>query len=168
MSEEKPPTGCYVAMGCAGAVIVVIGLMFVALFYFGFVQRGGVYDAMRVQLAQGQLNQLVPYIELYRTQRGAYPDTLEQVAEIIPANTAVMIQDVSFVQIGPNGRLYHYERVGDDHYILRGVGADGAPFTGDDIIPNGFSNGGVGLLLEKPAAAPNSPTPEPAPATVEP
>jgi hypothetical protein len=168
MSEEKPPTGCYVAMGCVGAVIVVFALMFVALFYFGFVQRGGVYDAMRVQLAQGQLNQLVPYIELYRTQRGAYPDTLEQVAEIIPANTAVMIQDVSIVQVGPNGRLYHYERAGDDHYILRSVGADGAPFTEDDIIPNGFPSGGVGLLLEKPAAAPNSSTNEPTPEVVQP
>jgi hypothetical protein len=133
--------------------------MFAALFYFGFVQRGGVYDDLRAQLTQTQLNQLVPYIELYRTQRGAYPDSLEQVAELIPANTPVMIQDTSMMQVGPTGRLYYYERVGEDHYILRSVGADGAPFTNDDIVPNGFQSGGVGLLLEKPAATLDMPEP---------
>jgi hypothetical protein len=146
-------------MGCFGALIVAVVLMFAALFYFGFVQRGGVYDGLRAQLAQTQLNQLVPYIELYRTQRGSYPDSLEQVAEIIPSNVPVMIYDASIVQVGPGGRLYHYERVGDNHYVLRSAGMDGLPFTDDDIAPDGFSSGGVGLLLEVPAAEQDSPVP---------
>ncbi len=157
MSDKGPPTGCYVALGCLGALVVAVALMFVALFYFGFAQRGGVYDGLRAQLAQGQLNQLVPYIELYRTQRGGYPNSLEQVAEIIPSNVPVMIYDASIVQVGPGSRLYHYERVGDDHYVLRSAGQDGVPFTDDDIVPDGFSDGGVGLLLNRPEAEPSPP-----------
>jgi hypothetical protein len=149
MSEEKPPAGCYVALGCAGAVLVALMIMFGSLYYFGFVQRGGVYDGLRAQLAQGQLNQLVPYVEMYRTQRGVYPESLDQVAPLIPSNVPVGIHDASSMAVD---RIHHYERVGGANYILRSVGADGVPFTSDDIVPDGFPNGGVGLLLERPAA----------------
>jgi len=49
------------AIGAGG-----IGFSFVlygALFYFGFAQRGGVYDDLRVKLAQTSINSLVPSIE---------------------------------------------------------------------------------------------------------
>jgi hypothetical protein len=34
-------------------------IIFGSLFYFGFVQRGGIYDNLRVKLAQSGLNSLV-------------------------------------------------------------------------------------------------------------
>ena len=135
--------------------------MFGALFYFGFVQRGGVYDSLRAGLAQSQLNELVPYIELYHAQHTDYPETLEQVAAIIPANTPVMIQDSSAPPDQP--RTYYYKRLDAQHYILRSVGADGIPFTNDDIVPNGYGAVRTGLVLERPAtispASPPSPSP---------
>jgi hypothetical protein len=156
VSEPDPPKGCFVAMGCAGAlaaIAVLIAFAFVALFYFGFVQRGGVYDDLRVKLAQSQLNQLIPYIEMYRSRHGAYPDNLEQVAELVPENTPVMIHDASAPPTGPS-RPYHYERVGEEHFILRSVGADGVAFTDDDIVPDGYVGGQTGLVLERAVAPP--------------
>lgn len=163
VSDSRPPSGCIVALGCAGALVVMVAFGFAALFYFGFVQRGGVYDELRVQLAESQLNLLVPYIEMYRSRHGAYPESLEQVAEMIPANTPVMIQDASSPPLGPT-RTYYYERVGEAHYLPRSVGADGSPFTEDDIVPNGFEAGQTGLVLERPAASSPAPPSETAPA----
>ncbi len=158
MSEEQAPRGCYVATGCLVAVaiaVVLIGLTFAALFYFGFVQRGGVYDSLRVQLAQSQLSQLVPYIELYHTQNGVYPERIERVADVIPEGIPITVWDATEVSLGGDqDRAYHYQRVGAEHYILRGVGADGVVFTDDDILPSGYEQTRTGLLLERPPAAP--------------
>jgi len=149
MAEPNSLKGWHVALGCAGGLVVVITLLFSALFYFGFVQRGGVYDDLRIQLAQSQLNQLVPYIELYSAQQGQYPEHLEQVAELIPANIPVFINDASSPPLG-TPRNYHYEKLPDDKYVLRSVGADGVPFTDDDIAPNGYEDGETGLSIDRP------------------
>ena len=154
MSKGETPKGLYVAAGCLAAVViaaVLLAVMFGSLFYFGFVQRGGVYDGLRAQLAVSQLNQLVPFVEMYRTRHGAYPDSIEQVAEIIPERTPVVIHDTTVVPMGEQPRLFYYERVGEAGYILRGVGADGEAFTADDIVPDGYPPGSSGLLLERPA-----------------
>jgi len=47
-------------------------------------------------------------------------------------------------------RYFYYERVGTDHYYLRGVGPDGRPFTADDILPQVQLTPGskLGLLIE--------------------
>jgi len=49
--------------------------------------------------------------------------------------------------------LFYYERSGDAHYYLRGVGNDGKAFTADDILPNieQTENSKIGLLLQKEA-----------------
>src|SRR5262245_31267122 len=165
MSEGETPKGVYVAAGCLGAVAiagVLVAFMFASLFYFGFVQRGGVYDALRAQLAVSQLNELVPFVEMYRSRHGTYPDNLEQLAEIIPERTPVSIYDASTAPGAPF-RPFYYERVGDTGYILRGLGADGEAFTADDILPDGYPPGSSGLLLERPAPpameAPNASAP---------
>ena len=65
------------------ALIASLGMLctvalYGALFYFGFVQRGGVYDELRQQLTVNTLSTLVSEIEFYRLQHGAYPESLEQ------------------------------------------------------------------------------------------
>src|SRR5947209_6723444 len=50
-----------VLLGSGGITFTLV--LYGGLFYFGFVQRGGVYDHLRVQLAQSQLNALVPAVE---------------------------------------------------------------------------------------------------------
>lgn len=126
-------------------------LIYSALFYFGFAQRGGVYDDLRVKLAQSTLNSLVPSIEFYRTQNGKYPESLKILQDSLPKNGFVTVFDPSVVEFGGKPRYFFYERVGDDHYYLRGFGADGKPFTGDDIVPQIELQPGskIGLLLEQ-------------------
>ncbi|MES2835589.1 MAG: hypothetical protein V4707_12875 [Pseudomonadota bacterium] len=144
-----------VLLGALG-ILFTIGI-YSALFYFGFVQRGGVYDGLRAQLAVSQLNQLVPYVELYKQQNGRYPASLKDVAGVIPPNTPVMINDPSHVDVS-TPREFFYQQFGDDHYYLRGLGLDGQPFTADDILPEAMP--ATGLLIEAQPAPIEPPAPQ--------
>lgn len=143
----RRPGGRRVAWtGAAGIAFSV--LLYGGLFYFGFVQRGGVYDHLRARLAQEQLNDLVPRIEFYRLQHGRYPEDLDALRGEGGGLNPVMIMDPSTV----SPRAFFYRRVGDGHYYLRGLGPDGEPFTADDIVPTVAPAGGsrIGLLPDPP------------------
>lgn len=136
-----------IGAGGIGFSLVLYG----ALFYFGFAQRGGVYDDLRVKLAQTSINSLVPSIEFYKTQNGKYPESLKVLQESLPKESFVSVFDPTVVEFGGQPKYFFYERVDEDHYYLRGLGADGKPFTADDIVPQVSSApaGKGGLLLER-------------------
>ena len=54
-------------IGACGIATTVV--VYGALFYFGFHQRGGIYDDLRAKLAQSSINSLVPSIELGVTRK---------------------------------------------------------------------------------------------------
>jgi hypothetical protein len=122
-------------------------LLYGGLWYFGMMQRGGVYDALRGHLAQTQLNQLVQSIEFYKIGHGTYPASLEELRKANPNGTFIV--DPTDVSFKLHRRFFYYERVGTDHYYLRSVGPDGLPFTSDDIVPqvDASSSDKLGLLL---------------------
>ncbi|WP_288368469.1 type II secretion system protein GspG [uncultured Alcanivorax sp.] len=124
-------------------------ILYALLFYFGFVQRGGVYDDLRVQLSKNTITSLVQAIEFYKTQNGQYPESLEALRKSLPENSMVFVHDPTDVQMGGEPRYYHYELQDQDHYYLLGVGPDGQPYTNDDVLPNIEinQNSGVGLLI---------------------
>ncbi len=134
----------------SGGILFTIAI-YGGLIFFGFVQRGGIYDHLRAQLAQGQLYSLVQAVEFYKMQYGRYPDTLQQVQETTPRGSFVFIHDPSYFSF-TGSRLFYYRRVDEDHYVLRGVGPDGAPFTDDDIVPMipTVPNSRIGLLRGPP------------------
>jgi hypothetical protein len=140
------------------ALIASLGMLctvalYGALFYFGFVQRGGVYDELRQQLTVNTLSSLVSEVEFYRLQHGVYPESLEQLQESQP-NKPIFMYDTSTTPLSSEPlRLFYYERSGDTHYYLRSVGNDGEAFTADDILPNieQTQNSKIGLLLQKEA-----------------
>lgn len=147
-----------VALLGLGGILCTVAI-YGSLFYFGFHQRGGIYDDLRGQMATSEMNQLVPYIELYKQQNGHYPAKLEDIQPLIPPNTAVMITDPTDLKMSADGpRSFFYEPSGDDHYLLRGVGVDGQAFTADDILPVAMPR--TGLLLER-APAPAAPVTAP-------
>jgi hypothetical protein len=138
------------AIGSGGIAFTIV--LYGALFYFVFAQRGGIYDELRTKLAQSSINSLVPMIEFYKIQNGKYPESLEALRASLPKDTFAMVFDPSV----PSGlearpRYFFYERVGDDHYYLRGLGADGQPFTADDIVPQVPSapDSKLGLIIQR-------------------
>ncbi|GMW07611.1 MAG: type II secretion system protein G [Gammaproteobacteria bacterium] len=137
------------AIGAGGIAFTLV--LYGALFYFGFAQRGGVYDELRVQLAQGTINSLVPSIEFYKTQNGKYPESLKVLQDSLPKEGFVSVFDPSALDLGAQPRYFFYQRVGEDHYYLRGLGADGKPFTPDDIVPQfpAVPGSKSGLLVER-------------------
>jgi len=130
-------------------------VLYGGLIYFGFVQRGGIYDNLRGQLAQSNLDSLVPVIEFYKLQHGIYPESLNELRDSWPKGSALFIGDPTQRRLDA---VFYYERVGSDHYYLRSVGPDGVPFTADDIVPRfQASEGKIGLLTEPPGAPAKGP-----------
>ncbi|MCP3674699.1 MAG: type II secretion system protein G [Gammaproteobacteria bacterium] len=136
-------------VGACGIGFSVI--LYGALFYFGFVQRGGVYDDLRVQLSKNTITSLVQSIEFYKTQNSRYPESLEVLRKSLPENSLVFVHDPAQVQMGGEPRYYHYELKDQEHYYLLGVGPDEQPYTSDDVLPNIeiTLNSGVGLLIHQ-------------------
>jgi hypothetical protein len=136
-------------IGACGIGFSVI--LYGSLFYFGFVQRGGMYDDLRVQLSKSTITSLVQAVEFYKTQNGQYPESLEALRKSLPKNSMVFVHDPTLVQMGGEPRYYHYELKGENHYYLLGVGPDEKPYTSDDVLPNIElnQNSGVGLLFHQ-------------------
>ncbi len=124
------------------AFIGVLGIGFTVvlyggLYYFGFVQRGGVYDSLRVQMAESNLSTLVQAIEFYKLQNDVYPPDLNELANSQPENQPLFIFDPTTVGPDIESRAFYYELLQDGSgYYLLGVGVDGKPFTADDLLPN--------------------------------
>jgi hypothetical protein len=133
-----------------GGGIALSVVLYSALFYFGFVQRGGVYDDLRARLSEGTITSLVQAIEFYRIQNGKYPESLEVLRKSLPENSMVFVFDPTDIGMGGEPRYYHYELVNSEHYYLLGVGPDGQPFTQDDILPkvDVGPQSKVGLLIK--------------------
>ena len=140
-------------VGAGGIAFTVV--LYGGLFYFGFVQRGGIYDNLRAQMAQHQLNQLVQSIEFYKVTHGEYPASLSGLQEALGKAKAmpVFVYDPMDVKSELSPRYFHYERLGTDRYYLRGIGLDGQPFTPDDLVPqvDEALAGKIGLLIEPPS-----------------
>jgi Type II secretion system (T2SS), protein G len=148
-SKKGGKTLALVGTGGIALTFVLYG----GLFYFGMVQRGGIYDDLRRKMAQHQLNQLVQSVEFYRVTHGGYPASLEQLQGAVGKDTTIFIYDPTEPTFGPGPRYFYYERVGTDKYYLRSVGPDGQPFTADDIIPQVADalTAKLGLLIDPPA-----------------
>ncbi|MCY6380066.1 type II secretion system protein GspG [Hoeflea prorocentri] len=121
-------------IGACGIAFTVV--IYSALFYFGFVQRGGVYDKLRSEAARAQLTSLVSAIEFYKLENGAYPATLIELAASLPDNSMVFVYDPTDISTGDNRRRFYYRVLENGKYHLRSVGLDGKLFTEDDILPD--------------------------------
>jgi hypothetical protein len=150
LSTRKPGRLKLGLIGAGGIAFTLV--LYGGLLFFGFVQRSGIYDRLRVELARGQLYTLVQAVEFYNLQYGSYPETLKQLQDTLPHNSFVSVFDPTVSGFGMQPRLYYYERKGTDHYYLLGVGPDGEPFTEDDILPEIEipPNSRIGLLLNAP------------------
>ncbi|KAF0094841.1 MAG: hypothetical protein E1N59_1576 [Puniceicoccaceae bacterium 5H] len=72
-------------LGLLGILCTVA--LYSGLFYFGFVQKGGVYDSLKAKMAQTTLTELPPKIEYYKTLHGHYPESLRELQPQDPEAT---------------------------------------------------------------------------------
>jgi hypothetical protein len=141
-------------LGAAGIAFSI--LLYGGLFYFGFVQRGGIYDDLRTKMAQNNLNALVQSVEFYKLSHGEYPDSLETLKASLPKNgLESMYVDDPRSFLGKGSHYFYYKKVDPAHYYLRGVAPDGKPFSPGALAPQVPASGGkLGLLTDSP---PNNP-----------
>jgi len=112
----------------AGGIVWTIVFYFLLFWYIG--KTSGVSGQME-PLSSMQLTQLVADVELYKLQRGHYPDSLVQLHEInVFAPVTDPIQNFNL----RSGRYFNYGRVGDKYYLFSS-GTDGIPNTSDDLYP---------------------------------
>lgn len=123
-----------IVLGACGILFTIV--IYSALFYFGFVYRGGIFDELRSQLAVTMLNDAIKEIEFYKVQHGQYPTNL---SELDPKNQTQMPKtfDPTIIDFGAKrDRHFFYQLdASGSFYFLRSVGPDGIPFTADDIVP---------------------------------
>ena len=147
------------SIGFAGMICLTI-VPYSALFYFGFPQRGGVYDNLRSKMAQNNLNATVQSIEFYKMTHGEYPDSMEGLKSSLPKDSlqALALYDPRIIremEASSNNtppRYLYYRRVGADHYHLRGLAPDGNPFSPGALVPEVIpsSTANLGLLIAPP------------------
>ena len=123
-----------IILGLSGIVFTII--IYGSIFYFGFSQRGGVYDQMRTQMAVSQLLDLVKEVEYYKIQNGHYPDKIEDLATKENEKSSIIIFDPTSIYRGGKVPHFYYRLDKNDSYFLLSVGNDGIPFTQDDILPS--------------------------------
>lgn len=137
----------FIGLGGIAFTIVLYG----SLFYFGFVQRGGVYDDLRAKMSESNLTSLVQSIEFYKVQNGKYPKDLKTLKESLPEDSFVFVFDSSKVPSINTEKLpfYYYElsENGKKYYLLS-TGPDNIPFTHDDILPK-VNGGNIGLIIDQ-------------------
>jgi len=94
------------------------------------------------------LTSLVSDIEFYKSQKGYYPDSLEELSSI---NKIVIINDpILNTKNGPNSGKFYYKKLGDK-YTLFSCGIDKIPNTADDIFPalNNLDTSKIGFIRPK-------------------
>ena len=138
-------------MGLAGIGLTMT--LYGGLFYFGAVQRGGVYDRLRAKMAQSNLDSLVPAVEFYKLAHGEYPESLEALRSSLPKDSfaALNVSDPRVISGGVFGQPFYYKRVDPNHYYLRGLAPDGKPFSSGALVPQmSASAAQLGLLIDPP------------------
>jgi hypothetical protein len=123
-----------IMLGACGILFTIV--IYSALFYFGFHQRGGVYDKMRAQMAATMLNSAVKEIEYYKLQHGHYPASLQDLDTKDPKKLPTIFDPTAMERKGADKYFYYELDASGTSYFLRSVGPDGIPFTADDILPS--------------------------------
>jgi len=125
-------------LGVAGILSTVFA--FGALYYFGAIKDGGIYDDLREKASKSQMTSIIQFLEIYKVQNGSYPESLEILKEKIPKNTGVSIFDPTQKT---EEKHYFYKKIDENHYHIRALGKDGLFGTKDDILPERIDKAGL-------------------------
>jgi hypothetical protein len=139
------------AIGAAG--IAFTFAVYGSLYYFGVVQRGGIYDDLRTKLAQSCLDSAVKSVEFYRQAKGSYPDSMDVLARSMPDQSfdRVCLADPRLDRSPRIGgtEFFNYKKIDDSHYYLRALSPDGKPFAPGALVPS-VKGANLGLVIAPP------------------
>jgi hypothetical protein len=138
-------------LGIIGLVLGIIGILisvglYGSLFYFGFVQRGGVYDELRTKMVQEQqLPNTLNAIEAYKARFGVYPTNIDDLKRV-SNDPWITLDQLQVMNSKQKDKTFYYENKGEKYYLFsRGV--DGEPFTPDDVFPlSNATTGNIGYI----------------------
>ena len=105
--------------------VIILICISMALLYSGCDSKGTTKDIVNAHVTRNSLKNVQIALELYRTEFGEYPETLDELLMRKGISERSIIEDAW-------GRTYHYAKI-EDTYILFSTGRDGKPFTSDDI-----------------------------------
>jgi hypothetical protein len=86
------------------------------------------------ELVSNDLDNVVEKLEIYKTRKGGFPESLQQLQKEFPninIGDTLLWSTISKVKFG----YYYYQRK-DGKFILFSTGWDRIPFTEDDIYPH--------------------------------
>lgn len=122
------------ALTIVGTIGLFISLtVYGGLYYFGKIQRGGLFDEQSTDLSRACLKILTEKIELYKLKTGRYPQRLEDATldNLSELHIDPILDKISAVDESRN----FYYRLDSNGYYLFSIGFDKKPFTADDIHP---------------------------------
>ena len=105
--------------------VIILICISMALLYSGCDSKGTTKDIVNAHVTRNSLKNVKIALELYRTEFGEYPETLDELLMRKGISERSIIEDAW-------GRTYHYVKI-EDTYIFFSIGRDGKPFTSDDI-----------------------------------
>jgi len=111
-------------LGLCGILVTVV--LYGGLYYFGFVQKGSVYDDLRTQLVSQLMSNNAGQISLYKDKNSKLPAKLSDLGTPSPTNLLYLVD--------PWGTAFVYEVNADGTtFKLTSAGPDKALGTEDDI-----------------------------------
>ncbi|RKX92922.1 MAG: hypothetical protein DRP84_09280 [Spirochaetes bacterium] len=108
---------------------VLLLIIVILIFSEGIVSCKGRYakDTVNAFVTRDNFKNTILALELYKKEFGEYPNTLEELLQKKGITDRSIIEDAW-------GREYYYVKLKNDYKIFS-LGADGKPFTKDDIYP---------------------------------
>jgi len=118
-------------LGLSGIIFSII--IYSAIYYFGFIKRGGTYDELRVEMNQILLKEIDNDIVKYKSKYGFYPNDLKS---LLKENGNLNLKDpiINVIKNYKGDSLFYYKTTPSE-FMLFSIGFDGKPFTKDDIYP---------------------------------
>jgi len=92
------------------------------------------YDPKYLGNAQESINFMNRAIENYKYKNGIYPNSLNDIQEVIIINLDLSYR-VKQADGQTDGVPFYYEKIAPDKFYLTGVGKDGVIKTDDDLLP---------------------------------
>ena len=119
---------CYI--GVSGILISIF--FYTWAFYYGTHSEKAKEE--QVFFTQYQLNKAMQEVEVFKLEKGVYPESLQQLYSL--DKYAPIIDPISQSLFSKKFNYFNYKKIGAEHYTIYSSGCDQIPNNTDDIFPD--------------------------------